>query len=267
MQLTNSLCSRALIAHARSISSAALGLVHLGLESDEVVLGQVVYADVAVLAAAGVASANRAERECIHWSKMPTNATELIAESVVEEDGLKLALRRCSGCDGHGVLAAARNEVGAMWQRRDSSGVERALRVEVVEELEGLGAEEANVLVGARCDEERLVDGELQVGHLLVVALDDVLLLAGRRIPHAQSRVVADAEEALVERAPHRPPNLASVAEDGQQGTVRVVLQIVKLQVPDEDGGHVAHDVVKHSEELLVAGCKSDAANWRRMLP
>mmetsp|Transcript_28302 Transcript_28302/g.84553 ORF Transcript_28302/g.84553 Transcript_28302/m.84553 type:complete len:203 (+) Transcript_28302:100-708(+) len=156
--------------------NARLG--HLLLVRLKVLLVEVVYPDVAVLAAGGVRAAVRREGERVDGAEVASDAAELLPEGVVEEERLELALLRGGRRDGHGVLPSSGDEVRAVGQRRDGGRVERPLRVEGVEEAEGLGLEEADELVGAGGAEERLVVGELEVGDLLGVhPLHDVLLL------------------------------------------------------------------------------------------
>eukprot|EP00962_Isochrysis_galbana_P028243 scaffold8900_cov119-Isochrysis_galbana.AAC.4 len=68
-------------------------------------------------------------------------------------------------------------------------------------------------------------------------------------------------------RAPEGTRDVARVAEDGLQRRVRVVVQILQVELPDKDGRHVAHDVVQHRQEALVAQRETDAAHRRGVLP
>ena len=71
--------------------NARLG--HLLLVRLKVLLVEVVYPDVAVLAAGGVRAAVRREGERVDGAEVASDAAELLPEGVVEEERLELALR------------------------------------------------------------------------------------------------------------------------------------------------------------------------------
>eukprot|EP00967_Tisochrysis_lutea_P089681 scaffold127821_cov35-Tisochrysis_lutea.AAC.3 len=46
-----------------------------------------------------------------------------------------------------------------------------------------------------------------------------------------------------------------------------MVVQVLEVELPNENGRYVAHDVVQHSKEALVAQRKPNAAHRRVVLP
>lgn len=104
--------------------------------------------------------------------------SQLVSKAMVKENCLELALLRCGGRDRHGILTAARDQVGAVRQRRDGGRVERAFTIEGLKQLQCARVKETHPSVQAGRGEQGVVPRKLNVGDALGVALNDVDLLA-----------------------------------------------------------------------------------------
>mmetsp|Transcript_727 Transcript_727/g.2240 ORF Transcript_727/g.2240 Transcript_727/m.2240 type:complete len:288 (-) Transcript_727:244-1107(-) len=240
------------------------------LLSGEVIGVKMVDPHVAILTSARITPAMRGHLQGVDGSKVALDGAELVLEHHVEEDSVELAhLAACRG-DRHGVLATADHHVRCLREGRDVRRIQRAVGLVHLEGLQGLEVEQARRAVFGGGDEERVVPRDLNVDNLAaVLALNDARLLARLRVPLADGRVVAAADDRFVEGPPDGPVDLARVPRDLQQRLFRLPvprLHDVGRQLEHVDRGVVPHDVVQRRDEFAVPEGEVDRAHRGRVL-
>mmetsp|Transcript_15738 Transcript_15738/g.47756 ORF Transcript_15738/g.47756 Transcript_15738/m.47756 type:complete len:223 (-) Transcript_15738:463-1131(-) len=198
-----------------SLLQRKTALLHLLRICLKVIGVQVVYPDVPVLATTGICPAMWRKSERVHRTEVASYASQLLAKRMIEKDRLKLTLLRGRCRDGHSVLTSTSDHVGAVGQRREGSRIEGPLRIEGVQEPEGLDLKEADKVVGTGGAHQRLVPGELQVRDFLCVhPFHDMSAIAILRIPHSQRCVIRNRVDGFIERAPQCARDVARVPQD-----------------------------------------------------
>lgn len=258
--------------------------LHLVLEV-EVGLVEVVHAHVTVLTSGAVRCALGVHSDVVEGTEVTTYTADLLGEDLVVETRFEFTLASRGGCDVHGGLSSAEDDV--VFYGGDGGAVERCVGDVGLEEIEGLGIDELRGLVLGGGDEVGAVGRPLEVSDCLVLALRPLASrrtvrtlhvrlvhvvvaaeqLAGLGIPLCDGAVLVAGDDVLGEVGEAGDGGLALVADYPQDLLVALGGLDVGVDLVYDNGGQVPRALLCDTEQLPAVGRELDALDGCGELP